>query len=605
MAFPSRSDEDTALREASNPVSRAAVRATFHLRRYMPIYVFGTIWALMIALVPTIEHRSSPSGQVQAAGGESAGGPTAGGASGAGGEVGTAAGGTSQGAAGGTATGSGVASAAGAGAAGGRAGGGAVTAPQVGAGVTAGGVPCKPGVRQLPYSSYAAPCVAKYTGDNAGNTANGVSKDTIKVAIRAPSDANGPNAQAVARVQAQAGQVTAQQARDLANEFLPYFNKMYEMYGRHVQLVDFNGQGNGTDEAQSKGQEAACGDANNLASSQHVFGVVRFGFGYESQPFAECAKQYKLFLPLGAAYFPEPYYQRWDPYVWGGTMECERIAHDVAEYIGKRLAGKKAQYAGDTLLQNSNRKFGTYVPDNPGYGHCVDINQQDLKNKYGVDPGDRYNYALDVSQFPSEAERGIVTFNSAHDTTVVLACDPISITFLTGSARQQSYHPEWFIIGVALEDTDGYGRLYDQSEVAGHLFGMSQLGNDAKLNAKSGEAATAYKAATGKDMPSGAAVTYYNMLELFNDLQAAGPVLSAENLARGLHAMPPGGGPSGAVGTWDLSNDHTAINDSREVYYDANATGFDGKKGTYVETYGGKRFSSGQWAREDPPIYPK
>ena len=24
-----------------------------------------------------------------------------------------------------------------------------------------------------------------------------------------------------------------------------------------------------------------------------------------------------------------------------------------------------------------------------------------------------------------------------------------------------------------------------------------------------------------------------------------------------------------------------------------------------VETYGGKRFSSGQWAREDPPIYPK
>ena len=161
------------------------------------------------------------------------------------------------------------------------------------------------------------------------------------------------------------------------------------------------------------------------------------------------------------------------------------------------------------------------------------------------------------------------------------------------------------IIGVALEDTDGYGRLYDQSEVAGHLFGMSQLGNDAKLNAKSGEAATAYKAATGKDMPSGAAVTYYNMLELFNDLQAAGPVLSAENLARGLHAMPPGGGPSGAVGTWDLSNDHTAINDSREVYYDANATGFDGKKGTYVETYGGKRFSSGQWPREDPPIYPK
>ena len=33
-------------------------------------------------------------------------------------------------------------------------------------------------------------------------------------------------------------------------------------------------------------------------------------------------------------------------------------------------------------------------------------------------------------------------------------------------------------------------------------------------------------------------------------------------------------------------------------------TGYDGKKGTYVETYGGKRFASGQWPQEDPPIYP-
>jgi len=322
-----------------------------------------------------------------------------------------------------------------------------------------------------------------------------------------------------------------------------------------------------------------------------------------SQPFAECAKQYQLYLPLGAPYFPEQYYQRWDPYVWGGTMECERIGHDVAEYIYKRLAGKPAKYAGDALLKQANRKFGTYVPDNAGYSRCVTITQNDMK-AHGVDPGERYNYALDVSQFPSEAARGIVQFKSAGVSTVVMACDPISITFLTSAASQQQYHPEWLSIGVALEDTDGYGRLYAADEVNGHLFGMSQLGSDQKLNAKDGEAAAAYKAATGKDMPSGYAVIYYNLMLMFNQLQAAGPALTPQNIAATTHKMAPGGGPSGAIGTWDYSNDHTAINDSREIYWDPNGTGYDGKKGTYVETYGGKRFASGQWPQEDPPIYP-
>ena len=105
-------------------------------------------------------------------------------------------------------------------------------------------------------------------------------------------------------------------------------------------------------------------------------------------------------------------------------------------------------------------------------------------------------------------------------------------------------------------------------------------------------------------MPSGYAILYYNMMLMFNQLQAAGPVLTPQNIAQATHALPVGGGSSGALGTWVYGNGHTAIHDSREIYWDANATGYDGKKGTYVETYGGQRFSSGQWAQEDPPIYP-
>jgi hypothetical protein len=473
-------------------------------------------------------------------------------------------------------------------------------------GKTLSGVDCQPGVRQLANigSDYAATCVPHVDGlDNGGATYNGVTKDTIKIAIRATSDASGPNATAVNQVAAQAGQLTADQAYAIANELLPWFNKNYELYGRKVQFIKKDMTGNGTDEAQSKGQEAACADANQLASSDHVFGVVGYGFGFVSQPFAECAAQYKLWAPLGAAYFPEKYYQRWDPYVWGTTMECERISHDVAEYVGKRLKGNKAEYAGDPVYQQTVRKFATYVPDNDGYGSCVNIFQSDYKNKYGGDPGTRYNYALDVSQFPTEAERGVIQFKAAGATTLVSACDPISLIFLTQAATKQAWNPEWFLIGVAAQDTDGFGRLYDSTAITGHMFGMSQLGSDAKVNDPNGEAAVAYKQATGKALPSGAGLLYYGMLDVFNMLQAAGPRLTPQTIKAGIQSQPPGGTKAAPVGLWDYHGDHTAINDSREIWWNANGTGYDGKKGTFVETMGGKRFQSGEWPPGEPVVF--
>src|SRR3954453_6996355 len=45
--------------EPTARVPRSAWRASNHLRRYMPLYVFGTVWALMLALLPTVTHNGS------------------------------------------------------------------------------------------------------------------------------------------------------------------------------------------------------------------------------------------------------------------------------------------------------------------------------------------------------------------------------------------------------------------------------------------------------------------------------------------------------------------------------------------------------------------
>jgi hypothetical protein len=294
----SREEEAVAVAEAPHVAARAATRASFHLRRYLPLYVFGTIWVLMIGLFPTINHNdnSNQASTVLGATQQRNALGTGDQAAGADGEAGI---GTTDTAAPGDLGAQNLVP--------GSTNTGPVAAPVTGQGVTVGGVACAAGVRQLPFSQYAPPCEAKFSGNNGGPTYRGVDAKTIKFTIRRNSDASGPNAQAVDQVNKEAGNATATEANGYGLEYIPYFNKMFELYGRKAVFTLWDGQGNGTDEAQSKGQEAACADATNIAQTQKAFGAVTWGFGYMSQPFSECAAREKLYVSLGAPYFPETY----------------------------------------------------------------------------------------------------------------------------------------------------------------------------------------------------------------------------------------------------------------------------------------------------------
>lgn len=560
------------------------------MRRYPALYAIVAAWVLMVALVPSVTNRSDETvGTIS----DTASDTTAVDGTSRGGRSAPAA--TTTGPRGQTTRVSGVPQ--------------AVSGPRTGApvakvvqasGVTRGGFKCAPGVRQVPWTAYAPPCVAKFTGNNGGATYNGVTDKTIKLAFRVPVDAGGPAAQAQDRLNEQTGGASAASAFSFAQRYLPWFNKNYELYGRQVVIEKYNGQGNSIDEAQNKGQEAACADATKAATTVHAFASLLYGFTEETGPFTDCAaRRQKMFLPLAAPYYPESYFQKWHPYAWDNTMQCERIARDIAEYAGKRLNGRNAKWAGDPTFQATKRRFAIYVPNDPAYQMCADILEKDFEQKYGGKLVSRYNYALDVSQFPSEAVRAVVQFQAARATTVILACDNISPIFLTQGAKQQDYHPEWLLIGVAGTDLDSAAASYDQDEVDGHLFGMSQLGNTTKLTSPTGEAARAWREATGeKTLPNGAYYAYYNYVQIFSLLQAAGPILTPQNAAIGIRKYPPAGGASGASGTWSWAKDHTATIDAREIYWD-------GASQHFRETYGGRRFQSGQWPKSEPPIYPK
>jgi hypothetical protein len=627
-----------------DPFLRRSVMAALHLRRYLPFYVFGTIWVVTLAAFPSIRDDADDTPPTAASAVDAgAVGSTAGTLEDTAGvtEAATDVTATDPGAA--ATTPSGAAGATGgaarpaAGAAKAASTAGAITAPpsseitveaaqsaiQRGTGTTRLGIACGPDVPQIPGATYALPCQNRYDGPNGGATYRGVTDKEVLIVRRVFPDT--ANSQAAEQFANTAGAATEAQRNEVRDIFIDYFNKSFELYGRKLKFVEYTSEnGDSTEEAQSKGKDGACLDADKIAKELKAF-MVTSGSG----PFGECAAERKMMVNDAGAYFPERYFKKYHPYLWSGVTDCERISYSYAEYLGKRLLGKKAKWARDTVLQQQTRKFGIYVPDNDDYQHCVNLSTNLLKTKYGFKDSDKeqYNYVLDISRFPDQAAQAAVQFQARGVTTVVMACDPISSVVLSQAATKQQWGPEWFNIGVAANDTDAIGRLMDQTAVNGHMFGQSQLGDLGKIWGPNAEPGRLFKAITGREIYPGTDGGYFTLLGLFNKFQAAGPILTPENMAAGIRTIPPLGAPTYAVGLVSYLDgpdgtkgvgDHTGIDDNREIFWvskgcasactgsdpDPYFNGADGKRGTFKETYGGKRFNIGEWPAEDPPVYP-
>lgn len=493
---------------------------------------------------------------------------------------------------------------------------------KVGSGTTISGTKCTSGAGQF-NSPYAAPCIAKWSGNNGGATYDGVTATTITLAERTfPQTANSETLAAEAK---QEGQAIPSVTDQVAQVFLNYFNKVYDLYGRHVVLEEEHAVGNATTEALGGGQTQACADADTIAKTMHAFGEVGFSLdpngvgGGGTGPFSVCAAQDGLVEFTGGAYFSEQWFESLNPYVWNITQDCQRIADNEAEIIAKYLAGKKAIYAGQASLRSQVRKIATYIPNLQQYIQCNGNPNSSmsklLKSKYHLPAStapDFFTYNLDVSTFAQSAEEAAVKFKADGDTTINLACDPYSASLLMKAAAAQGYFPEWLSDGVALEDTDTVAQTFPANEAQGHLFGVAESPPQQLLYGPTSAAGKLYQKLTGHTIPAGTDGYYYDLVQIFDQLQAAGPDLTPQNMAKGTHALPVLG--QGSVdGVWDFrtgpsgtpnAGDHTAIENDLFVYWNQNGVSpANNQKGTYVDVFGGKRYAIGQWPRTLPKLF--
>ncbi len=450
---------------------------------------------------------------------------------------------------------------------------------------------CSGGARQDGNTAYSPACVA-YSGNNGGATARGVTADTITVSFRDIGNPLGDSDSELAKTAEKKGIIASPEAAARTRAaLLEYFNSTYQLYGRKVKIVGYKGRGDAIKELGGTGQESANADALKVGQEIKAFADL----SAISQPYLDALVRQKV-VSFGGLHLPSSYYKARAPYAWGQLVDCTALLASATDLLNKRLPSSgKAVRAGSTALRDKQRSYGLVIPDDAVYAQCLNEAKPKLAAA-GIRFTKEIRYSLELAKLQQESPNIAAQLKNAGVTTVVLVTDPILPFFLSGSATQQDFWPEWFLSGTVLTDADVAGQFYDQDQWQ-FAYGQSYLSDIRQGQAS--ESYRAYKKIRPQDEPTLVRdLDYYSLLMLFIGLQQAGPNLTPKTFEQGMFAYP---GADGPLGHWSWGpNDYTAIDDAREIYYDRRAlSAFNNQPGRYISVSGDRRYR-GIWPARDP-----
>jgi hypothetical protein len=447
---------------------------------------------------------------------------------------------------------------------------------------------------------WAIQCLHKFVGDNGGETSKGVYRDRIRVAYYISRDPV-----TVGATKSAGGCGDPDCARAYVSAYLKWFEKYYQTYGRNVEVVFVEGGGSESNE------ETARSDARKIASIDPPVFAALNGPGQAGGVYAEELKAAGI-VCFCTVSLPQEFYQKNYPYVFSTLMSSTQAYIHRAEYIGKRLAGRTAKYAGSPLLKERKRSFGLiYFENSRGdYKPGVDFFQKQLAH-YGVKLKKIISYT-NIEGCQIDAQNMVNQMQLADVTSVIFSGDPVCPIHLTKAAEAQEAKWEWIVTGSALTDTNNFGRLYDQNQWS-RAFGVSMLAPDVKNENDYWFKMYREIHPDGAEPKEEAPVLLSPVILLYTGVHLAGPNLTPKTFAAGIaKAITTGGtptlpqrsyGPKKPLGVslWDT----TSYDDMTEIWWDPDQTDPNGKKGAYWYVDGGKRYLWGAWPRTAPKAFVK
>jgi hypothetical protein len=234
------------------------------------------------------------------------------------------------------------------------------------------------------------------------------------------------------------------------------------------------------------------------------------------------------------------------PYRWNSN-DPQAAAVNTAEVIGKQLVGKKAEFGGDDV-KNETRKFGVvYVEDGIDYGGFTEQFAR-FGGKVTTSASFSASALADATQVQTQAATMVAKMKDAGVTTAVMFVGYPQFGPLMQNATKLDYYPEWFFTGSGYSDLGLVARSYP-TEQSVHAFGLSFI-----------------YPWTEPDTPVPPAVPYATQVDPLNwywgvdagsenarlttpivwwllaGIHSAGPHLTPKTFAQGLFSIPPRGG---------------------------------------------------------------
>jgi len=385
------------------------------------------------------------------------------------------------------------------------------------------------GTVKIPYT-YAAPCAKPFSGDNGGATADGVTKDSIKIVVYQADPSK--DALAAATVRGSGADVSPASARTTYQGYFDMYEKYYNFYGRKLDVVFFPGTGAPDDEVTARS------DADAIAD-MHPFAVMS---GPNRTPVwaQELLARHVMCVGQCSLAVPEKTINDGPQYLYGVGPTPEQAGLMTAKFVTTQLAGKKAVYGGDDV-KNKTRVFGVAHYD------TVDGQQKQafaaLKGEFqkaNVKIAADLPFQLDLARGQENARTIIAKLKDAGVTTVVYTGDPLTPGDLTKEATAQNYFPEWVIGSNVLVDIALFGRTYDQEQWT-HAFGLALT--QSRVNQDANPAYNVYKWFNGVKPPNNTyGVILADMAQTMNGINNAGPNLTPETFQGAVYNAPVQGG---------------------------------------------------------------
>jgi hypothetical protein len=452
---------------------------------------------------------------------------------------------------------------------------------------------------QVRGDGYSPPCVS-FKGANGGATSRGVTGKTIDITFRIPADdlssINAAVQQLAGKYNTAAFSDTESDIKRTIQDLVTYFNRTFQFYGRKLVLHYYTGRGTLTSEITGGGQSQANADALTVARSQQAFADV----SAFSQPYGQALSQQHV-VNIGSPYMSLGWYQQYSPYAWSFFPNCTTATQGGAGNVVRQLLPQKTTWGGKGVPNGQTRRFAVIAPDNPIYQSCIHIVTHAME-RAGHPPTDVLSYTANLSQLSQQAAAMEQRMVNDKITTIICACDPITLIYLTGDFDNADYEPEIINSGGAFTDSDVVAQLFDQN-VWAHAAGETFNGTTPPFGSS-----LAYFAARSVDpshVPAHEVDVFYEDLYILAlGIQQAGPNLTPESFQRGLFSYR---GGDGEYGPWSFSQNGRGIwtpqYKFRTEWWDpTRPSPFNGQLGTWVV---GKRwFGLNESSGKTMPVFP-